>query len=83
MSLADELLADLEDDEILDDVQSNSNSNELPDSEPSLESTAKQYTSIRTLATVIESEELERVMNEIKNRQSNDGKFVFGLTLFD
>lgn len=74
MSLADELLADLEDDDVLD---------EDFEAEPMLvdgvgdhkESTQKQYSSVRNLATIIDSEELKRVMVEIGSRQSTgEGK---------
>lgn len=68
MSLADELLADLEDDDVLEE--------EDFEAEPMLvdgqaESTQKQYTSVRNLATIIDSEELKRVMTEVSARQSS------------
>lgn len=68
MSLADELLADLEDDDVLEE--------EDFEAEPVLvdgqaESTQKQYTSVRNLATIIDSEELKRVMTEVSARQSS------------
>ena len=73
MSLADELLADLEEDDVLNDFHSNSN--ELPN-ESNFENTQKQYSSVRTLAKIIDSDELKRVIYEITQRQSNDCKFL-------
>ena len=78
MSLADELLADLEDDEVLDD---DFETETVPDvglagqNESNLESMQKQYASVRNLATIIDSDDLKRVMNEINARQSNDGTY--------
>lgn len=77
MSLADELLADLEDDDVLE---------EDFEAEPMLvdgvvahkESTQKQYSSVRNLATIIDSEELKHVMDEIGSRQSSgEGKLKY------
>lgn len=76
MSLADELLADLEDDEVFDDdEQSNLESMEIFPNESNLESTQKQYSSVRSLTKIIGSDELGRIITEINSRQSNnDGK---------
>lgn len=74
MSLADELLADLEDDEVFDDDdQSNLESMEIVPNESNLESTQKQYASVRSLTKIIGSDELGRIIAEINGRQSNDG----------
>lgn len=74
MSLADELLADLEDDEVFDDdEQSNLESMEVVPNETNFESTQKQYSSVRSLTKIIGSDELKRIMAEINSRQSNDG----------
>ncbi|XP_075590937.1 pre-mRNA processing factor 31 isoform X2 [Dermatophagoides farinae] len=76
MSLADELLADLEDDEVFDDdEQSNLESMEVVPNETNFESTQKQYSSVRSLTKIIGSDELKRIMAEINSRQSNDVKF--------
>lgn len=78
MSLADELLADLEEDEPLDeDFQTDTQQDEFSQAESNLDSVQKQYSSVRNLATIIDSEELKRVMIEIDSRHNNDGIYLF------
>lgn len=79
MSLADELLADLEDDEAFeDDFQADlpGPAGAVESQQTSLESTQKQYSSVRALAKVIDSDDLKRVMSEIGRRQCNDGQWT-------
>ncbi|KAJ6225822.1 hypothetical protein RDWZM_004367 [Blomia tropicalis] len=78
----DELLADLEDDDVdLDDqyaTEPNNDFNQLDDSpmDQSTSNSSKQYTSVRSLATLIDSDDLKRVMTEISKRQSNEVMFT-------
>ena len=82
MSLADELLADLEDDEFVDDnFQSDSKQNDSL-IESNLESTQKQYSSVRYLAAIIDSDELARIMSELNSRQNNDSKYNKSFHIF-
>lgn len=78
MSLADELLADLEDDETIEDEFA-------PGIDPNealygaeggqqqnlLESTSRQYASVKALTKVIDSDELKRIMAEINSREDD------------
>ena len=80
MSLADELLADLEGDDDVDDsaVSLMANSVGVSGDTPMETDDSKGllvYTSVRSLANLIDSEELVRVMNEIKLKQTKELSF--------
>lgn len=79
MSLADELLADLEDEDTIED--------EFPpgfdpkealydgrQQQNQLETTSRQYASVKALTKVIDSDELKRIMAEINLRHNDDCK---------
>lgn len=71
MSLADELLADLEDDDVPED-ESLINLEIVPDKQ-NLESTQRQYSSVDLLTKIIGSDELAKAIDEINFRRKNDG----------
>lgn len=74
MSLADELLHDLEDDEVLEEeVPSNFESMDCVPNETNLLLTQKQYSSVQSLTKIFGSNELKRIIEEIVRRQSNSG----------
>lgn len=81
MSLADELLADFDDDEVPEDECPNKKFKSLNDEESnhetnvdelSLDTPSKLYLSVRSLTKVIGSDDLKRIIEEINSRQSND-----------
>ncbi|KAF7495732.1 U4/U6 small nuclear ribonucleoprotein Prp31 [Sarcoptes scabiei] len=73
MSLADELLADLEDDDVPED-ESLINLEIVPDKQ-NLESTQRQYSSVDLLTKIIGSDELAKAIDEINFRRKNDVEF--------